>query len=46
MSAWDMQPDGSYVLARLDDEGKQRHPQKRLLKVISNVARPRMLKKQ
>jgi polyphosphate kinase len=46
MSAWYMQPDGSYVLARLDDEGKQRHPQKRLLKVISNVARPRMLKKQ
>lgn len=44
MSAWDMQPDGSYRLAPQDDEGKLRHPQKRLLKVISSSAKPRVTK--
>ncbi len=45
MSAWDMQSDGSYLLApQMDDEGKLRHPQKRLLKVIRSTAKPAMLK--
>jgi len=39
MIAWDMQPDGSYRLAPQDD-GKLRHPQKRLLKVIRSVSKP------
>ena len=39
MIAWDMQPDGSYRLAPQDD-GKLRHPQKRLLKVIRSIAKP------
>lgn len=39
MIAWDMQPDGSYRLAPQED-GKLRHPQKRLLKVIRSVSKP------
>ncbi|MDZ4729453.1 MAG: polyphosphate kinase 1 [Xanthomonadales bacterium] len=44
MSAWDMQSDGSYLLTSQDDDGKLRHPQKRLLKLIRSTARPKMLK--
>lgn len=43
MSAWDMQSDGTYVLARPDDQSKQRHPQRRLLKVISADIKPKIL---
>jgi polyphosphate kinase len=36
MAAWDLQPDGSYVARPVDESGKIRHPQKRLLKVIKS----------
>ncbi len=43
MSAWDMQPDGSYRLApQMDDDGKLRHPQKRLLKLIRSNYSPKL----
>lgn len=42
MSAWDMQADGSYLHAPLDDDGKLKHPQKRLLKVIRTTVKPKM----
>ncbi len=42
MSAWDMQPDGCYRLASPGEDGKQRHPQRRLLKVISSTAKPKV----
>jgi polyphosphate kinase len=44
MSAWDMQPDGSYVATVTDDVTKQRHPQKRLLKYIKSTVKPKMTK--
>ncbi len=44
MSAWDMQTNGSYQLAPQDDEGKLRHPQKRLLKVIRTTDKPKFSK--
>ena len=34
MSAWDMQPDGSYLPSKANADGKIRHPQRRLLKVV------------
>jgi polyphosphate kinase len=34
MTAWDMQPDGTYQATTTDPDGKIRHPQRRLLKVI------------
>jgi polyphosphate kinase len=34
MSAWDMQPDGTYIATESDDAGRLRHPHKRLLKII------------
>ena len=34
MAAWDMQPDGTYLLNSPDPSGKQKHPQKRLLKLL------------
>jgi polyphosphate kinase len=33
MRAWDMQPDGEYLLTSPNEEGKWRDPQKRLLKL-------------
>lgn len=34
MVAWDMQADGSYVVNCVDPSSKQKHPQKRLLKLL------------
>jgi polyphosphate kinase len=34
MAAWDMQVDGSYVVNPVDPSSKQKHPQKRLLKLL------------
>jgi polyphosphate kinase len=45
MSAWDMQPDGSYQLAPHDVNSKQRHPQRRLLKLIRASDKPPRLTK-
>ena len=34
MAAWDMQPNGSYTFTAIDASAKQKHPQKRLLKLL------------
>jgi len=34
MAAWDMQPNGSYTFTAIDASVKQKHPQKRLLKLL------------
>jgi len=45
MNAWDLQADGSYLAAIVPEEdGKLRHPQKRLLKVIRTTVKPKVPK--